>query len=285
MNKFLFLFIFPLIASANENNLVIQANNNLPIEINLTLLGLQKTPLNQENFDLLKSQITRIEAYASRLTKEEIFFTGKAAFYKTLLVNAKKKQKNLFDSSSLKILSQAIQSTQDPFLKWFFKALEKDANTLTRLALYHDYLAARSSGKIEKIELKKIDRKAQLLYSWISRISPDSPELILKELTPLLQEILNKIEMNFYILSEVTRPAPAAPAKKDATLEFFTIKEAPKKEVAKKIAPSVNDIIDSVTSETPKMSPTSLPKPSSEDWLLDDGADSPPKATESREDL
>jgi hypothetical protein len=277
MSKIIILFIFSVIASAKENNLIIHGNVNLPIEINLTLEGLQTPPLPQENYDTLKTQIERIETYAANLTKDEIFFIGKATFYKSLLINSKKKQKNLFDSSSLSILSQAISATHDPFLKWFLKALEKDASNLIRLPLYHDYLAARSSGKIEKIELKKIDRKAQLLYGWISKISPENPDLILKEITPLLQEILNKIEMNYYVLSQISRPTPTLTPKKDAPLAFFTISEAPKVEISKRIAPSVNDIIDSVIDETPQMLPSALPKPTSEDWLLD--------SSESKEDL
>jgi hypothetical protein len=277
MNKIIILFIFSIGAFAKENGLIIHGNKNLPIEVNLTLEGLQPLPLSQENFDTLKTQIERIDVYATNLTKDEIFFIGKATFYKTLLVSAKKRQKNLFDSSSLSILSQAITNTPDPVLKWFLKALEKDANNLTRHSLYRDYLAARSSGKIEKIELKKIDRKAQLLYGWISKISPENPDLILKEISPLLQEILNKIEMSYYVLSQVSRPTPTLLPKKDAPLAFFTISEAPKVEISKRIAPSVNDIIDSVTDETPKMLPSALPKPSSEDWLLD--------SSESKEDL
>lgn len=274
-------FLLSLSVGASENNLVIRGTKNLPVELTLVLEGLQKTPLMAEEFAVLKEQVTRIESYALKLAKEEIFFISKASFYKSLLISSKRKQKNYFDSTSLKNLSEAKQKTFDPFLKWFFSALEKDAQNVSKLPLYLDYLAARKMGGIEKIELKKIDRKVQLISWWIAKISPESPELILKEINPLLQEILNKIEQGFYLLTTMSKPPLTAFDKKDGPLTFFSIEEAPKKEARVTPMPSVNEIIDSV--KAPVVTPTAtLPTPSGEDWLL---GDEPPKAIDSTEDL
>lgn len=276
--------LISLSAHAAENNLMIRGTKNLPIELNLVLEGLQRNPLSTEEFTALKEQTTRIESLAKGLTKEEVFFISKASFYKSLLINSKRQQKNYFDSTSLKNLSTAKQKTSDPFLKWFFSALEKDALTVSKLPLYLDYLTARNMRRIDKIELRKIDRKVQLISWWIAKISPESPELILKEINPLLQEILNKVEQSFYLLTSATRPSSTATAKKDGPPTFFSIEEAPKKEASVTPTPTVNDIIDSV-----KAPSVTLPTPSSEDWLLGDEppppAPAPPKALDSTEDL
>ena len=279
----IYFLLFSLNISATENNLVIRGTQNLPIEINLVLESLQKTPLAAEEFKTLKEQVTRIESYAKNLTKEEIFFISKTSFYKTLLISSKRRQKNFFDGTSLRNLSEAKQKTSDPFLKWFFGALEKDALTVTKLPLYLDYLAARNVGRIDKIELRKIDKKVQLISWWIAKISPESPDLILKEINPLLQEILNKTEQSFYLLSNLSKVPSATAPKKDAPLTFFSIEEAPKKTTAQAApTPSVNEIIDSVP--TPAVT---LPTPSNEDWLLGDEPTTPApiKAIDSTEDL
>lgn len=285
-NIFICFLLISFSTDAAENNLVIHGTKNLPIELNLVLEGLQRTPLSPEEFMVLKEQITRIESLAKGLAKEEIFFISKASFYKSLLISSKRQQKNYFDGTSLKNLSAAKQKTSDPFLKWFFSALEKDAQTVSKLPLYLDYLAARKMGRIDKIELRKIDRKVQLISWWIAKISPESPELILKEINPLLQEILNKVEQSFYLLTSATKPPSTASAKKDGPLTFFSIEKAPKKEARETPMPSVNEIIDSV--KAPVVTPP-LPTPSSEDWLLGDeppaSVPAPPKAVDSTEDL
>lgn len=273
--KIFFFLLLTTSLGAAENNLVIRGTQNLPIELNLVLDGLQKKPLSLEEFTALKEQTIRIASYATNLTKEEIFFISKASFYKTLLINSKPQHKNYFDGASLKNLADAIQTTNDPFLKWFFQALEKDATIISKMPLYRDYLAARSVGKIEKLELRKIDRKVQLISWWIAKISPDSPDLVLGELNPLLQEILNKVEQSFYLLSTIST------SKKVAQLSYFTTEEAAKKQDVATPTPSVNDIIDSVTNpDTAKAPLKSLPSPSNEDWLLGDEppASAPPAA-------
>jgi hypothetical protein len=258
------LFIYALVIHAKENNLVIRGTMNIPLEFNLLLEGLQPAPLPQQEFELLKQQITRIESYALNMTKEEIFFITKAAFYKSFLIFQKNNPKNYFDATSIMNISSARQKTNDSFLKWFFTALEKDALSINNLPLYQDYLNARSLGKLDKIELKKIDRKVQLVSWWITKISADIPELIWKEIKPLLIEILNKIEVSFYLMANLSKATTVATPLKYAPLTFFLIEELKNKLPTPAPLPTVNDIIDSTESNDS----LKLPSPSSEDWLL-----------------
>jgi hypothetical protein len=279
MNKLglvLFLF-FSLQGFAKDNSLVIYGTNKLPIEITLALYGLQNNPLPDNEFELLKQQAIRIEALALNLSKEEVFFIAKAAFYKTFLLPANLNTKTYFDGDSLKNLSLARKNTSNQFLKWFFSALERDAQNISQLPLYREYLAARNMVKIDKVDLRKIDKKVQLVSVWITKISPDAPELILKEITPLLQSILNKIEVSFSLMVNLSKESPLVGNKKETALTFFSIQEVQKKDAEVTAMPSVNDIIDSVDStqivekaEPAKSLAPILPSPSTEDWLLNE---------------
>jgi hypothetical protein len=263
MNRFLIftnlLFLLTLNVQANEKYFLIHANPELPAEVSLVLEELQKIPLSQPDFDLLKSQIELIDIYARPLSKEEIFFVIKSHFYKELLISVKQITKYNLDSQSIKNLNDAATNTSDPFLKWFLAALQKDAQMIQDLPLYHDYIIAKNLGKIENIELRKIDKKVQLISSWIARVSIETPDLLLKDINPILQEILKKIERSFYHISLLSKTSSTQ--KPDSPLMYFNIEQviqskgplnSPKQEK------TVKDIIDSTEP---------LPAPSNEDWL------------------
>lgn len=272
MNKLFFLFViyfYSILAFAKENSLIIEGTKKIPIEINLALSGLQFDPLEEQDFLELKGQINRIEEYAQYLTEEEIFLIAKSIFYKAFLTLPKSGGKFYYDQVNLKNLSEAINNTNDPFLKWFFMALEKDALIITKLPYYNDFVAAHTLGKVEKIDLKKIDKKVQLVSWWITKINPTNPELILKDVTPLLKDILNKIEVDYYFLSTLTKPPLALEKKAITNHTFYTVVEGSKKTKALTPQKTINDIIDSVI--LPSINaPADLPKPTNEpDWLQD----------------
>jgi hypothetical protein len=269
MKLILITYLFSIFSSkvfAAENNLVIQGTKNLPIEMSVLLEGLQPSPLAQEDFYLLKDQVTRVEELSSKLTKEEIFFIAKVEFYKAFLTAPSLTKKNYFDETSILNLTKAAAKTNDSFLEWFLNALIQDANSIMKLPLYREYQAARTLGKIEKSELKKLDRKVQIISSWIQQIPPENPEAVLKITGPLLRDILNRIELNFFLMASLSKSPAAVVSPKSTSLTYFSIGVAAKKEpkiiVQQK---SVEEIIDSV--EGPAIPTISLPKPSSEDWL------------------
>jgi hypothetical protein len=276
MKLILILYLFTIFSSkiiAAENNLVIQGTKNLPIEISVALDGLQPSPLAQEDFNTLKDQVTRLEELCAKLTKEEIFFIAKVEFYKAFLTAPSLTKKNYFDETVILNLTKAAAKTNDTFLEWFLNALIQDANSLTKLPLYREYIAARTLGKIEKNDLKKIDRKVQIISSWMQQIPPENPEAVLKITGPLLRDILNRIELNFFLMATLSKTPAAVVATKNTSLTYFSIGVAAKKEP--KIVTqqkSVEEIIDSV--DGPAIQSISLPKPSSEDWL-ENNDDSP----------
>ncbi len=263
----LFLLFFSLGISAKENTLVLTSTKNLPVEFQLILQGLQSSPLPSEEFQTLKKLIDKIGSSTKKLPKEEIFFIVKSIFYKTLLLAPTSTQKVFFDNSHLKSLAKLSQVTTNPFLKWFFKALQKDALLLSSSPVYRDYLVARNAGKIDKPELKRIDRKVQLLSWWILKITPETPDLLLKTIHPLMQFILNKIDISLSLLITVTPPKVETPN----SLTFFIQEEATTDKQITVSSPTVDDIIDSVDSKVPLGSnPETLPLPSTEDWLQSD---------------
>ena len=272
MSKIFFLFFLTFSAIAKENSLILQGTKNIPIELGLVLAGLQSSPMEDAELNDLKAQMNRIEIYSKKLTQEEIFFIAKSVFYKSFLSIQNQGPKFYYDEKNLKNLSEALNNTSDDFLKWLFMSLAKDVALLSKSPYYKDFEAAHALGKVDKVELKKIEKRVQLISWWIVKINPENPEQILKETTPLLQDILNKIEMDYYLLSTLAKPTPINPIgiepKTEDNPTFFTIVEAGKKAPPPAHDKTVQDIIDSVI--LPTIGPNDLPKPTNEpDWLQD----------------
>jgi hypothetical protein len=279
MNKILIMIFISLYSAClftqeKAGNLTtrIQGSKELPLELNLLIESLQ----NSISLDKILPYVLNIDSYAMALSKEDIFLIGKVEIYKTLLKSNVFSLKALVDGSSTKILASAIKKAQDPFVSWFLQALLRDSEALMRNPNYKEYVLQKRNGPLELVEHKKIDKKVKLLYRWISKINPDTPdfqELFKIELLPTMMDSLINIEQSFFLMSSITLFEPISTlAKSPAELKFFSLKEVvpPKKQeiIAEK---TVEDILAPIT-ENPKQKDSNLPAPSKEDWLQQDNA-------------
>lgn len=279
MNKiilFLLLITSSLQVFSEENKIKgtqISGSQNLPIELNLLIDFLKISTDTKSSAGLaLITSIMNIDDYAQTLTKEDIFFVGKIAIFKTLLKTNETFPKAVIDSSSVKTLKEAITKTHDPFVSWFLNALLHDSEILMDTPSYKEYVIQKNIGDLKKLELKKIHKKVQLLYRWVSTLNPNSPDFqtaLKAELRPILIDALNNIEQSFQLLATTSNTPQPAPIKSPTELRFFALREpiAPKKSVKPK-EKSVDEILAPITEEleTPTL-PEALPVPSKEDWL------------------
>ncbi len=248
----------------------IQGSKELPLELNLLIDSLQKT-----NNESLLPIVLNIDSYARLLSKEDIFLVGKIEIYKTLLKTNDYFPKATVDGDSIKTLRDGIKKATDPFISWFLSALLRDCESLINTPSFKDYLLQKNNGRLEKLEFKKIDKKVQLLYRWISKVNPDSPdfqETLRAELVPVMLESLKNIEESYFLMAINNTGATPPAIKSVAELKFFSLKEV--KPVAQKPAKkekTVDDILAPITDEG-KNEETALPEPSREDWLNDDNA-------------
>lgn len=254
--------------------LQILGSKELPLELNLMLENLQQE--SGEAFPELVETVLHIDSYARVLSKEDIFLLGKIEIYKTLLKSNSYSAKAVVDGNSTKTLKDAIKNSSDPFITWFLQALLHDCEALLGTDVFKDYLLQKNAGRLERLESKKIDKKVQLLYRWISKINPESADFqqtLITELQPVIIESLKNIEQSFFLMASSTifQPMPVI-ITSTSELKFFSLKKV-KKQVVKvqKTEKSVDDILAPITDEG-KAPPTVLPKPSSEDWLEDENA-------------
>jgi hypothetical protein len=252
-------------------NIKIQGSKETPLELNLLLESLGNSI---ENTKILP-YIMNIDSYARVLSKEDIFLIGKVEIYKTLLKTNEHSLKAIIDVNSTKTLKIAIKKAQDPFIKWFLQALLQDCETLLESSNYKEYLLQKNSGHLEGIELRKIDKKVQLIFRWVSKINPDSPdfqEILKTDLVPVMIDSLINIEESFFLIATNTifEPFPGL-IKSPAELKFFTLKEI--KTLTKTVTTekTLDEILSPITDETKVIVPT-LPGPSKEDWLHEDNA-------------
>lgn len=265
----------------NSENLRIQGSKELPLEFNLLIESIDNAisekaaPISKESF---MDSIMRVDSYARVLSKEDIFIIGKIEIYKTLLKVNRSNPKATVDGNSINVLKAAIKKSTDPFIKWFLQALLQDCDGLIGTTLFKEYILQKNNGKLERLELKKIDKKVQLIYRWVSQISPDAEDfqnLIRSELLPLMIDSLENIKQSFYLMAANANFEPVPNLlTSTAELKFFSRKPLKKQAVkAEKREKSVEDILSPITDEGKSMQPA-LPEPSKEDWLRDDNSPS-----------
>lgn len=276
MNKLIilfFIFVLPNHAFSEEKKestiTKIYGSKEMPLELNQLIESLQETSVSEK----ILPSIMNIDSYARVLSKEDIFLIGKVEIYKTLLKTNERWKKTIIDDGSTKILKGAIKKTKDPFVKWFLQALLEDCESLLTSSNYKEYLLQKNNGLLLRLDLKKIDKKVQLLFRWISKINPDSPdfpESLHNDLAPIMMDSLINIENSFFLMasSAIFEPIPKL-ITSPSELKFFTLKKikAPKKAVITE--KTLEDILAPITDEA-KSPNAILPKPSQENWLNED---------------
>ncbi len=277
MTKALYLFIilFSLKLIAEDKlelpaTTKITGTKNIPIELNLLLDNLYGQVSNEKILPILLN----IDSYSRVLSKEDIFLIGKIEIYKSLLKSNTKIAKANIDSQSTNFLRGALQKSKDPFVTWFLKALLEDCQSLTSNPLFKVRNLQSDFTPQDKIKIKKIDKKIQLLYRWISVINPNSPdfEAILKtELLAAELDALNSIEHSFYLLASSTNFESFQGLNKNPKeMKLFSLKEIKAPTQTAKKAKSVEDILSPVLGDP--AGSDDLPRPSDENWLGEDDA-------------
>lgn len=289
MNKlfitlFIFIFSAQLFAQADSASKEtaeqkIGGSHDLPLELNLLLDSLQANNAEGKPTRLSSStvySIMHIDSYARMMSKEDIFLLGKIEIYKTLLKTNEFFPRAAVSGNEIKILKAAIKNSSDPFIKWFLQALLQDCESLLSSAIFKEYLLQKNTGHLEQLSMKKIDKKVQIIYRWVSKIlvdSPDFQEPLKADLVPAMIEALKNIEESFFLMVSSTSFEAMPPIiSKTADFKFFShkkVKPMPIKTPAKE--KSVEEILAPITDEG-KAQAVTLPEPSKEDWLSDEFA-------------
>ena len=258
------------IESVRAND-IITGTSEIPMELNLLISFVQYGRPELHNYHL--NIVTQIDSYARVLSKEDIFLLGKVEIYKALLKNYSTPEKAPLNGESVAILDAGITRTFDNFIKWFLTALRKDVVDLINNPVYKEFLLQGGSNKNEKLEYRKVAKKAELLQYWITRINPKSDDFtgaLSKILYPNLEEALKNIS-NAYLLmarESATQSIPT-PVTNPKELKFFKLIPRKKSPMAPKAADeskSVEEILAPIT----ETAPVELPKPTDENWLLEE---------------
>jgi len=246
-------------------------SKELPLELNLLLDSVQSS--STDNFEKILPLVMNIDLYARSMSKEDIFLIGKIEVYKTLLKNYATANKTPIDGTTVSKLRAAINKSKDNFVKWFLQALLKDSLDLTSSPVYKEFLLQKNSNlKVEKVEYRKLEKKAELIQFWVAKINPENMDALTSELAPKMIEALKNIQNSFYLMAKEASMTPMAqPLKSDNELKFFSVQNASPVKNEKPVAAgqkSVEDILAPVTD----VAPLDLPKPTQENWLEEENA-------------
>jgi hypothetical protein len=256
---------------------VIVGTAELPLELNLLVEHIQLG--NPQNYSRDLEIVTHIDAYARSLSKEDIFLLGKVEVYKTLLKNYSTPIKSPLNGNSVEIIEAGIKKTNDNFIKWFLLALLKDTTDLINNPVYKEFLLQKDSNvKSEKIEYRKVAKKAELIQFWINRISPQSedfPSGLKFALAPKLLEALKNIQNSYFLMArEVSQVPMTPPVSNPAELKFFKIVERKKpiiiREKSENETNNGSKSVEEILAPLTGVAPNELPKPSLDNWLKEE---------------
>ncbi len=250
---------------------VVSGSKELPLEINLLLDSVQSS--NPESFEKILPVVMNIDLYARSMSKEDIFLIGKIEVYKTLLKNYAAANKTPIDGTTVTKLRTAINKSKDNFVKWFLQALLKDSLDLTSSPVYKEFLLQKNSNlKVEKVEYRKLEKKAELIQFWVTKINPENMDALTNELTPKMIEALKNIQNSFYLMAKEASMTPMAQSlTSENELKFFSVQNVAPVKTEKPVATgqkSVEDILAPITDTAP----LDLPKPTQENWLEEENA-------------
>jgi hypothetical protein len=275
---FLFSLLCTSEASLSQDKssalLKIQGSKDLPIELNYILDSFQiNSDEDNQHFKKILPIIYKIDSYAHFISKNDLFFIGKIEIYKALLKTSEISPRAFIDGDSLKTLQSTIKTTTDPFIKWFLQALLQDCQNLMAKSAFKEYLLQKNAGALDKIELKKIDKKVQLLYRWLLIINmnpTNTQEALRNELQEITVNCLKNIEESLFLLARSAKQdGPLTLVNKPEDLKYFSIKEIKNEQKVVKKSKTVNDILAPLTDPPQETTPT-LPGPSLEDWTQEE---------------
>lgn len=251
---------------------VISGSKELPLEINLLLDSVQSSA--PENYDKILPYVMNIDLYARSMSKEDIFLIGKIEVYKTLLKNYATANKTPIDGVTVAKLRNAINKSKDNFAKWFLQALLKDSLDLTSSPVYKEFLLQKNSAvKVEKVEYRKLEKKAELIQFWAAKINPENMDTLTNELTPKMIEALKNIQNSFYLMAKEASMTPMAQAlKSESELKFFSVQNAAPAKTETPVAAGQKSVEDILAPITDVVAPLDLPKPTQENWLEEENA-------------
>ena len=248
---------------------VIEGSKELPSEINFLLRSLMSS--DQALYDRVQSKVFSIDRFARLLTKEDLFLIGKLEIYRTLIKAGSSSSRIPLDGNSIKILKDSLSKTNDPFFKWFLDSLIQDAQALIDNSLFKEYILQLNTPGADLTKYRRIIKKNQLISGWVQKLNPkadDFRENFRTIMVPIMEECLTNVENSFQLLAVYGNrgelPAPISDAK---DLKFFSIRtstlEVKKTPVPLPKEKSVEEILSTVEAADP----SSLPLPSSENWL------------------
>ena len=250
---------------------IVSGSKELPLEINLLLDSLQSN--SPDSYEKIIPLVMNIDLYARSMSKEDIFLIGKIEVYKTLLKNYATANKTPVDGTTVAKLRNAINKSKNNFSKWFLQALLKDSLDLISSPNYKEFLLQKNSNiKVEKVEYRRLEKKAELIQFWVAKINPENQDALMSELMPKMFEALKNIQNSFYLMAKEASMTPMAQAlKSEDELKFFSVQKAAPVKIAAPTATGVKSVEDILAPIT-EVAPLDLPKPTQENWLEEENA-------------
>lgn len=253
-----------------------------PLEMELILSFIQDQNLNDIQKTQLEKSIIELDRYSRNLNEEELLFVTKTEVYKSFLKphSLEPLKKEHYNPQLLSQIRQAKSLSQnEPLLKWFLSALEKDMAALFASSEYKDLMLLKSSRKEIPVELLKVERRLDLGIKIAMKINNENLASFRNLLLEKSFTFLKNLENSFRLLCLYGQYRPLENQITLENLKFFkkedkknSVADSAKTEQTTRKSPekSIDQILEPVLKTDLPSETKKIPTPVGEDdWLLD----------------
>lgn len=282
MKIFLTCLTFLIFSTTHAETRFVVVPKKFPLELELILSFVQDQNLNDLQKNQLEKSIIELDRYSRNLSEEELLFVTKTEVYKSFLKpnSLEPLKKEYYSPQLLNQIRQAKSLSQnEPLMRWFLSALEKDMAALFSSSEYKDLMLLKSSGKEIPVELLKVERRLDLGIKIAMKINNENLASFRSILLEKSFSFLRNLENSFRLLCLYGQYRPLENQITLENLKFFK-KEEIKTAVAnstkteqttrKTQEKSIDQILEPVLNADLPSESIKIPTPVSEDdWLLD----------------
>jgi hypothetical protein len=181
-------------------------NEKLPQELRHIITSISQYKLTDNEKSQYMKSLILIDSYSNRLTKEELLFLGKSEILKSLFkgrTHLKPQKRSHNPKILLEIESWTKNTNLSEFTKWFLTALHSDLNAQFESPFFRQFMLMRIGNKrLTELELKKLEKRFNLLLPWYEEYKNKGPELFQQDLKTLLITTLSHVSQYYGLLSK-----------------------------------------------------------------------------------
>ncbi len=255
------LYLLPAFIFFSSKAMYWSPKRKMPYEIESLIKSIQWNDLKPSLKKKFKSNVGKIDFMINKISDKDFYFLTKAMTYKYLLKHHPINQipVGFYDTNpflSSKFKKESIKLI--PFGQWLLATIVRDLREIHRTPNYRSFLKWRKKTGLATPEVKKIEKRLNLIVPWFIFFQKRSVQEANWDLQPILSNVLSNLGDHFKVYWEL-KNSQKLTWPKNFKISWFT---SQKKETENKRESLLNIVEDTVKKHELK----NLPLPIN-DWI------------------